>query len=212
MKVTKFQHACLVIEKEDTTIVIDPGRFSRDLIAPKRIDAIVITHEHDDHLEESRLRTLLKSHPKAVLVSHQGITARFPDVTSQTVAPGDEHTIGSLGLRFFGGSHAVIAEGMTAIPNLAVLVDGRLYYPGDSFVVPENISVAALALPISAPWLKLSEATSFLARIKPQLAFPTHDALLSDDGKEVTDRLVGMVAQAQGIQYRRLDGSSIELA
>lgn len=211
MKVTKFQHACLVIEKDNTIIVIDPGRFSHDFITPKHIDAVVITHEHDDHLDDARLKQLLKQNPKAILVSHAGITAKYPDATTHVAQIGEPFSVGSLELRFFGGSHALIAETIPAIPNLGVLIDGHLYYPGDSFAVPEGVTVKELALPVSAPWLKISEATNLLARIKPELAFPTHDALLSDDGKAVVDRLVGMVATAQGTQYRRLDGSSIEL-
>lgn len=212
MKLTKYQHACLVVEKEHTIIVVDPGSFSRDFIAPHRVDAIVITHEHPDHFDEARVKDLLEAHPKALIIGHETITGRFTEYQTIAAKIGETYTVGAMSLQFFGGQHALVAETMPALPNLGVLFDNRLYYPGDSFAVPEGVQVIELALPISAPWLKISEATNFLARIKPRFAFPTHDALLSDDGKQVIDRLVGIVASSLGTEYRRLDNSSIELS
>ena len=51
----------------------------------------------------------------------------------------------------------------------------------------------------------------FLARVKPDFAFPTHDAILSADGKELVDRMLGAVANGQNTRYKRLDGSTVEL-
>ncbi len=92
-----------------------------------------------------------------------------------------------------------------------MLIDEHLYYPGDSFAIPEGVQIKELALPASAPWLKISEAMNFLAQIKPEFTFPTHDAILSDDGKQLVDRLLGSVASGQNTQYKRLDGQTIEL-
>ena len=36
-----------------------------------------------------------------------------------------------------------------------------------------------LGLPTAAPWLKLSEAVDLLRAVRPRLAFPVHDAVLS---------------------------------
>jgi len=52
----------------------------------------------------------------------------------------------------------------------------------------------------------------FLAQVKPAFAFPTHDAILSNEGKELVDRVLGAVASGQNTTYKRLDGSSIELS
>jgi len=51
VKLTKHEHACVVAEKDGTSIVIDPGSFSpgaAEIIAGG--DAILITHEHSDHI------------------------------------------------------------------------------------------------------------------------------------------------------------------
>jgi len=212
MKLTKYQHACLVLEKESSTIIIDPGSFSHDFIMPKRVDAIIITHNHPDHFDPQLVRHILDHHSKATLIAHEEISGQFTDHSVIAPQVGPVYTISAFSLRFFGGQHAQIAETIPVPVNFGVLVDESLYYPGDSFVVPENVSVKALALPVSAPWLKLSEVLAFLSQVKPEIAFPTHDGILSNDGKAIVDRMVGATATGQNTHYIRLDGSSVVIS
>ncbi len=211
MKITKYQHACIVIEKDGTTVVIDPGAFSHDFIMPKQVDAIIITHEHPDHFDEALVRHIFQTNPKATLFAHESISGRFTEYSTVAAKVGEPYTVGTLSLRFFGGQHASIADTVPVPPNLGVLIDEHFYYPGDSFAIPEGVQVKELALPAAAPWLKISEAMEFLAAIKPQLAFPTHDGILSADGKSIVDRMLGATASGQGTLYKRLDESSINI-
>lgn len=212
MKLTKYQHACFTLEKDGATLVVDPGTYSHDFIVPDHVDAIVITHEHPDHLDESRVAAILQANPKATVIAHESIAGRYTPYTSVAAKVGEIYTIGAFTLRFFGGQHANIANSIPVPPNLGVLIEDRLYYPGDSFVIPEAVPVRELALPASAPWMKMSESMEFLAQVKPEFTFPTHDAILSDDGKQLADRLLGAVASGQNTTYKRLDGQTIELS
>lgn len=211
MKLTKYQHACFVIEKEGTTLVVDPGAYTHDFIMPKKVDAVVITHEHPDHFDEQLVRAIISANPKATLIAHESITGRFTDHTTVAAQLNELYSFGALTLRFFGGTHASISPTIPTPPNLGVLIDDRLYYPGDSFVIPEGKQIKELALPASAPWLKVSEAIEFLTLIKPSFVFPTHDAILSNEGKELVDRLLGAAASGQSATYKRLDNSTIQL-
>jgi len=212
MKLTKYQHACFVVEKDGSSIVVDPGNFTHDLIIPNHVAAIVITHEHADHLDDALIQAILQANPKATVIAHESIAGRYTNYTAIGAKVGEVYTLGAFSLRFFGGQHANIAESMPVPPNLGVLIDDHLYYPGDSFAIPEGVQVKELALPASAPWLKISEPMNFLAQIKPEFAFPTHDAILSDEGKQLADRLLGSVASGQNTLYKRLDGQTVDLS
>lgn len=103
-------------------------------------------------------------------------------------------------------SSAALTTNHPALPgavNLAYLIEHIALHPGDSFTPPPSgQGVGTLFLPISAPWLKLSEASDYLHQVSPQTALPIHDAVLSDPGKMLTDRALGALAGA--VQYRRL--------
>jgi L-ascorbate metabolism protein UlaG (beta-lactamase superfamily) len=94
--------------------------------------------------------------------------------------------------------------------NVGVLIEDRIYFPGDSFTLPEK-SVDTLALPVAGPWLKTEEAVEFMKTVGARFTFPTHDAVLSTQGKAVTDNILGGFAEAAGIEYRRIDGETIEI-
>lgn len=212
MKLTKYQHACFVIEKDGSAIVVDPGDFSHDFIVPNHVEAIVVTHEHPDHHDPKHIQAILEANPKATVIAHESIAGRYTNYANIGAKIGEVYTVGPFSLRFFGGTHATISDAMAPLPNLGVLIDDRLYYPGDSFVIPEGVQVKELALPAAAPWMKISEAMNFLAQIKPEFTFPTHDEILSSDGKMLFDSMLGAVASGQNTKYHRLDGQTIELS
>jgi hypothetical protein len=49
--------------------------------------------------------------------------------------------------------------------------------------------VRVLALPVAGPWCKLADAIRYVLKVKPQKAFPVHDALII---KEFVGGLHGM--------------------
>ncbi len=55
MRITKLGHACVRIEHDGGVVVIDPGVFT-DAGALDGADAVLITHEHPDHVHADHLR------------------------------------------------------------------------------------------------------------------------------------------------------------
>lgn len=206
MKLTKYEHACFTVEKDNHTVVVDPGAFTTNFVVPTNVVAVIITHEHFDHFDKTHLQAIIDKNPTAVIVSHEGITAELTDFTTKTVHAGETIQIEPFEFTFFGGEHALIHTSVPRIANLGILIDGRIYYPGDSFVTP-SVPVEVLAVPTSAPWLKISEAMDFLTAVHPRLAFSTHDALSSEQGMAISDRWLSGVATANSIDYRRLDST-----
>jgi L-ascorbate metabolism protein UlaG (beta-lactamase superfamily) len=203
MKLTKYEHACFTVEKDDKILVVDPGGFTSDFISPENVIAVVITHAHGDHFDHDQLSAIIDKNPDAIIIADPDITSKIEVFQTQSVNAGDSVSVGPFDLEFFGGEHAVIIPSIPIVPNLGVLINELIYYPGDSFAVPGK-PVDVLALPIGAPWLKISEVIDFLQKIKPRLAFPTHDAVLSDIGKSLPDMLIPGVTEKVGIEYKRL--------
>jgi L-ascorbate metabolism protein UlaG (beta-lactamase superfamily) len=209
MKLTKYEHACFTVEHDDALLVIDPGNLTTDLIPPQNVVGVVITHGHADHFDPELLASIIDKNPDALIVTNVEVASSIEAFQTKIVHPGDHLELGPFRLQFFGGQHARIHDSIPPNANIAVLINDLVYYPGDSFTLP-GTSVDTLAIPVSAPWMKLSEAIDFLSIIKPRQAFPTHDAILSNPGKDIADRLLSSAAQSQGIAYTRLT-ESIEI-
>lgn len=211
MNITKYQHACLVVEKGEQRVIVDPGVWTEDFVVPENVVAVVVTHEHPDHFDPDKLAAIYDKNPESVLFAHQSIVDKMPDHKSQAVSAGETIPAGKFFLRFTGGEHAVIHPSYPRVANLGVIIDDALYYPGDSFVMP-NAAVHTLALPVSAPWMKISETMDFLTSVKPMRVFPTHDAILSETGQQLVDRMLQPVAESINAKYERLPfGQTIEL-
>lgn len=214
MRITKYEHACLLLTVGDDSIVIDPGVF---LTPPDftGVDAVVITHEHTDHWTAEQVRRILDKNPDARIIAPQGVAdaaAEFADeFTVDVVAAGDKVEVGSFVLEFFGGQHAVIHESIPVVDNLGVLVNGELYYAGDSYTVPE-VPVGTLAAPIGAPWLKIGDAMDYVLAVKPKRAFYVHDMTLSVAGKQLgATRLAWATEQGGGTFTELQPGETLDV-
>lgn len=208
MKLVKYEHACFTLEDEGSVLVIDPGEFATDFIAPENVVAVVVTHEHPDHLDTEQLASIIDKNPEAIIFGPDSVTSKLESLPNHTVTTGDIITAGPFTLAFHGGHHATIHESIAQIPNLSVLINDLVYYPGDSFTLTRS-PIDTLALPIAAPWMKISDAMDFMKLVKPRLAFPTHDKILSVEGKMIADRLLIATAEANDIHYERLETAEI---
>jgi len=198
MRLTKLEHACLIIEEAGRKLVVDPGAFTTPQIDLHDVDAIVVTHEHPDHWTPDQLTHLLETSPDAVLYGPAGVAAAAEGFDVHVVADGDTVEVGPFTLSFHGAQHAVIHESIPVIDNVGVLVNGRLFYPGDAFTVPP-VPVETLAAPVGAPWLKVSEAIDYVAAVAPKRLFPTHEQTLSAAGLGMhVDRLRASVESVGG--------------
>ncbi len=211
MIITKYDHACFAVEHANEVLIVDPGAFSRNFVPSSNITAVVITHAHADHFDPDQLAAIFADNPYAVLVAPQAIIDAMPDRSGLAVSAGDQLSVGAFDLVFYGGQHAEIHSSIPPIANVGVLINQKIYYPGDSFALPDR-PVDVLALPAAAPWAKVSEIIDFLVAVKPRLAFPTHDAILSPTGQAVVDAMLLKKAQTINCTYQRIDAHPLEVA
>jgi len=212
MRVTKHEHACLRLEREGKTLVIDPGSFTLPLSDLRGVVGVVITHEHPDHWTAQHLDRIRATYPSVPIYAPEGVaqTAAGFDIT--VVAPGDEVEAEPFRLSFHGGQHAVIHESIPVIDNVGVLVDGEFYYPGDSYAVPKGADVRLLAAPVGAPWLKIGEAMDFVLAVKPRRAFGTHDMTLSRAGLDMGRARLAWAVEQHGGEFVTLEaGEAVDI-
>ncbi len=211
MKLTKFEHSCLVIELEGGKLVVDPGSFTVPLIDYTGITAVVITHEHADHWTPEHLERIVKDSPDVTLFGPEGVTNAAKDFPVTTVHAGDVVIVGPFTLAFYGGQHAIIHSSIPVVDNLGVMINDTLFYPGDSFTVPP-VPVEVLATPVGAPWLKIAEVMDYVTAVSPARSFPVHEMVLSVAGKAMgNDRIGAMTTAAGGTPFVLQPGESIDL-
>jgi L-ascorbate metabolism protein UlaG (beta-lactamase superfamily) len=205
VRVTKFTHSCLRLESDDAALVVDPGGFS-ERAALTGADAVLITHEHFDHLDVDALSDALAQQPGMRIYAHADVLpklAAFADV-AEAVAAGQTFQAAGFTVRAYGGQHAIIYPEIPRIANLGLLIeDGAtsVYTPGDSFTVPQGAQVETLFVPLNAPWMKLAEAIDFVRAVRPRRAYALHDALLNENGATISD---GLLARFGGTEYAHL--------
>ena len=211
MRLTKFGHACLLVEEGDTALLIDPGSFSQGFEHLTGLTGVLVTHQHPDHLDLERIIPLLAQNPDAVVVADEGSRAQLAEagLEARTVRDGDELRLGGVAVRALGSQHAEIHPDVPVPPNVGYLVGGRLFYPGDAFTHPDG-PVDVLGLPAGAPWMRVADAIDYLRAVKPATAIPMHEAVLAKP--EIHYRLFRRFADEQGTEFRDLPpGETTEL-
>jgi L-ascorbate metabolism protein UlaG (beta-lactamase superfamily) len=209
MLLTKYTHACVRLEKDGAVIVIDPGTFSEPESLQDAV-AVLITHEHVDHVDTELLVAAQTGNPSLVVYTNADVVTQLAHkgMTAQTVAAGSAFSVGGFDVRVVGGEHAEIYDGLPGCANVGFIVDDAVYHPGDSLFVPDG-DIETLLVPVSAPWLKLREAIDFMRAVNPRRAHPIHDALLSVIGLNNVD---AWLAGKGGSDYSRVSpGESVEL-
>ncbi|WIE56750.1 MBL fold metallo-hydrolase [Curtobacterium sp. MCLR17_031] len=204
MEVTKLEHACQIITEGNTRLVLDPGNFTRP-VDVTGVVAVAVTHEHPDHVTPEQLHRILAANPDAVVFGPEGVRAALADsgIAVEVVTDGDHRTVGPFELSFHGTRHQLIHSSVPIVDNTGVLVNGRLFHPGDSYTDP-GVPVEVLAAPVGAPWLKVGEMMDAVAAIAPSRAYPIHEATLSDVGYDMhTGRLREAVEPAGSLVVLR---------
>jgi L-ascorbate metabolism protein UlaG (beta-lactamase superfamily) len=174
------------LEKDGKVLLIDPGSFSEDA-AFEKADAILVTHEHQDHLDVDRVAAL-----DVPVYTTAGVAAQLTALGERVhvVEGGQSFEAAGFSVSAYGKDHAVILpEWGVPCENIGFLVDDAVYHPGDSFTQPDR-AVHLNLVPISGPWFALPPAVEYARSVKADRLVGIHDALLSPIGQSMFSRFL----------------------
>jgi L-ascorbate metabolism protein UlaG (beta-lactamase superfamily) len=220
MRISKYIHSCLLIEKGKDKILFDPGKFSfiEGLVKPEQFEhlsAIVLTHQHPDHIDDEALAKILSNNASAGVLANTEIRTRLAQkgIATEVFETGTR-ALGSFMLAAFDAPHAPLLNATTP-QNTAYLVDNSFLHPGDSFSdrLDAVKNTSALALPVMAPWNTELEVAAFADRIRPRQIIPIHDGYVKDFFRRLRYDNYENYFSKQGIEFLRLDqpGASVEV-
>ena len=195
-RVTYLGHSTTLIELDGVCLLTDPVLRGRVLHlrrtapappSPDRLDAVLISHGHHDHLD---LRSLDRLPRDVQVVLPRGlgrlVSARGFDRVSE-VEEGDEVAFGGVSVRVTHAEHggrSLPGRGAGTV-GYAALGSARVFFAGDTDLFPgmdglvEDLDLALLPIwgwgpTIGAGHLDPERAAEALVRLRPRAAVPIH--------------------------------------
>src|SRR4051794_12335957 len=106
MELTKHGHACVVLSQEGRRLVIDPGAFT-DPSVLEGANAVLVTHEHADHVVPEQLRAALDADPGLEVWTNGSVAQQLDGAGSRVhvVGNGDAVTAAGFAVTVHGELH-----------------------------------------------------------------------------------------------------------
>lgn len=181
MKITKYPHSCLLIEEQKDTILIDPGSYTYeekaiDLSKISKIDYLLITHSHQDHMSTPLIKEITTRFPQMQIISNDNVRDLLKS-EGLTISTTETKQI-----KMVEANHGPLFD-QTPPVNIKFDIYNKLTHPGDSLVFKDTREI--LALPIQAPWGSTVWAIDTAMKFRPKTIIPIHDFQWKDDFRKI---------------------------
>ncbi|HUD05584.1 MAG TPA: MBL fold metallo-hydrolase [Candidatus Saccharimonadales bacterium] len=195
MKVTKYPQSCLLIERDNKRIIIDPGSLvtgkykATDLLP---LDAILITHEHPDHADPSLIIALV-GQAGIPVVANESATKMLGNLVNKTISDNEEFEVAGFKIKARDLPHCAMVDGSPGPQNTGYVIESTFFHPGDGIKI-SDLTVQTTAVPIAGPDISPRDVHEFIESVGCNTVIPIHyeyfpadpnfyKRLLSSDGK-----------------------------
>ena len=195
LQITRGTHATVMFSSPTSTVIVDPGAFGY----PDEVntaDAVLVTHDHFDHVDLPSLTTSLATNEKLAVYSPTPLELGEHSDRVTVVSEGDRFTVGDIDVEVVGKYQATASIDDDAIPNVGYLIAGTVLHPGDQRQEITGVDTVITAL--AAPWQNNPQLEEHLRRVTPHRVIGTHDATLSDLGREFAQMTLEKIAKSYG--------------
>ena len=214
----KRLRASVLIECQDTVVIIDTGPdFRQQMLSARvdRLDAVIFTHEHRDHiagLDDIRAYNYLQDQPMDVYGEDRVLRAlqhTFPYIFAERKYPGipqvNFHHIQNEPFSFGGIEIMPVRAYHHRLPVLGYRIGDFTYITDANFIAPEELekikgtrvfTICALRKRKHISHYSLSEALEVIKSVRPEKAYITHVSHLMGSHAETTSELPGNVSFA----------------
>ncbi|MHB8835589.1 MAG: MBL fold metallo-hydrolase [Candidatus Methylomirabilia bacterium] len=204
LEITFLGHGSLILSAGGAVVHVDPYSKVADYATLPKADVILITHEHQDHLDPAALQAISKESThviaspaaaeqvKSAAAMENGARAAAAGIAIEAVPAYNIKHERSPGVPFHprgrGNGYVVTLAGL------------RVYVAGDTENIPEMTLLAGVEvafLPMNLPYTMTPEMAADAARmIGPKILYPYHF------GETDTSRLVELLKDRPGIEVR----------
>jgi len=186
MRITHLGHSAVLVEVADRRLLLDPGNFSDAWRSLTDLDAVIVTHQHPDHLDPEHVPALLAANPQALVYVEPQVVGKVPLAGARPLGADSSVELGGVTISAVGGLHAVIHRDIPRIGNVGIVISASggptLFHPGDSLAeVPQGVDL--LAIPAYGPWAAMGETIDFVRAVGAPQGFLIHEGLLNDRGR-----------------------------
>jgi L-ascorbate metabolism protein UlaG (beta-lactamase superfamily) len=204
LEITFLGHASLLLGAGGPVVYVDPYGKAADYAALPKADIVLITHEHQDHLDQAVLQAIRKKTTRVV-----ASVAAAEQVNGATPLPnGASISVGGVGIEAVP-AYNIKHERSPGVPfhpkgrgngSVLTMAGLRVYVAGDTENTPEMKRLAGVDvafLPMNLPYTMTPEMAADAARmISPKILYPYHF------GESDTAKIVALLKDRPGIEVR----------